>query len=68
MMNFMHFVEGRECMKKSMGPIEEEIFNEVDYQHLADEFSERGEVCKPLPHADQWRRRDYEGVDEELVH
>ncbi len=34
MMNFMHFVQGRKHMEEAVSPIEEKVFDEVDYEYL----------------------------------
>ena len=48
MMNFMEFIQGFALMEKTMSPIEEEVFQEVNDKQLTKKLPETWKLCKPL--------------------
>lgn len=67
MMNFMHLVEVR-CVKETMPPIKEEIFNEVDNKHLNKNLAKFWEIIKANSNAVYVCNEYGYRVDYKLIH
>jgi hypothetical protein len=68
MMNFVHLVQKRVCVKHAMPPIEEKVLNEVNKKHLTCQLYETRKIIKSYSNSIKIGEINSDRIDQKLIY